>query len=109
MEEAAKPDDTSSRILVPVDKMNEVYQRHLGQIGMLTEVQVENVLAAYVWLGQLPSKIELLSKRHPPGPQDGPNPNYYSVHSKFGEALKGLHEIGLDHIDAALAALRNSG
>ena len=88
--------------LLPEGVTDDIYQMLLPRVGFLTINEIEKVLKAYLLIGELPTRLKLISD----SPYDDQqNEGYIRIGKDFIEAAKEMHKNFLIDIEEAINEL----
>lgn len=115
---------TFSRIGTPIDERNErdkidegsgaffpeyysqsVYQSLISKIGLLPLPAISQVIDAYSLIGELPTRLRLLSSDHD---ESFERPGYIYIPAEYVDTATSIYRNFLPRIEQALEALQNS-
>lgn len=92
--------DMTPEILIPLDKMTDVYRSNLGHLGLLTADEIARIISAYGRAEQIPGKFQIIGRRGGDVP-----PGFVLIQRQYFAATQQLHERMLAPIDDAIAVL----
>lgn len=95
-----------SSAFYPEHISTEVYVHFIGNIGLLTQREIEAVIEAYALVNDLPIRLKLLSTDHD---SSFDRPGYIHIDAKHGNTAIGIHKSFLPKIEHAIQTLINSG
>lgn len=95
--------DGGKGLFTPFASVTDVYERSLGQLGLLKEYEIHAVMYAYLPIRQLPEVLKLLEQSHL-SPAEMARGGA-SKEGKYGQGLRRLHESALNGVQKALSVL----
>jgi hypothetical protein len=98
--------DTTYHALIPSKVTNSIYQCSLSEVGLLSAVEVESVLRAYLLIEEMPYRLRLLVGTNNVG---GYNDEFIRIDADRQHDAKKVHDALLPKLREAVIALeRNS-
>ncbi len=95
--------DGGKGFFTPLDSVTDVYERTLGQLGLLKEHEIRAVMYAYLPIRQLPEVLKLLEQSHLSSTERARGGA--SKEGSYGQNLKRLHESALEGVEKALSVI----
>lgn len=103
LEQFADVNETN-HVLIPNKVVDNVYQKLLDKIGLLTEAETQKIVEAYLSLSDLPYRIRILAGTDSLG---GMGDEYVRLDQTRIETAKKMHEAYLPRIIEAIKAIDN--
>jgi len=97
--------DEVSSAFYPEHISTEVYDHIMGNIGLLSQREIEAVIEAYALVNDLPIRLQLLSTDHD---SSFDRPGYIYIDAKHAKTAIGIHKSFLPKIEQAIQTLINS-
>lgn len=100
---SSEPDaDRYQDVLIPTKTLTDVYDSKQSDLGLLSRDEVQKVMRAYLLVKEVPFRVGLIAH------QTSESGDYVVVDVERYDVLKGIHEVALTEIRAAIDALERA-